>query len=72
MEPTAIGDSVNLASRTESLCKQYVSQSQVVTLRYGARLLITEYTLEHLGLKAEDFVIRTVDHVEVKGKNKGL
>eukprot|EP01125_Pyxidicula_operculata_P001304 TRINITY_DN1119_c0_g2_i1.p1 TRINITY_DN1119_c0_g2~~TRINITY_DN1119_c0_g2_i1.p1 ORF type:complete len:1203 (-),score=291.69 TRINITY_DN1119_c0_g2_i1:63-3671(-) len=59
MEPTSIGDTVNLASRTESLCKSY-----------GARLLITEYTLEKMGSKAEDFIIRLLDHVAVKGKNK--
>jgi len=59
MEPTSIGDTVNLASRTESLCKQY-----------GTRLLITEYTLEKMGSKAQEFLIRQIDHVTVKGKAK--
>jgi len=59
MEPTAIGDSVNLASRTESLCK-----------KYGARLMITEHTYEKLGTKAQNYTIRFLDHVEVKGKKK--
>jgi len=59
MEPTSIGDTVNLASRTESLCKQY-----------GSRLLITEYTLEKMESKSEEFSIRLIDHVAVKGKQK--
>ncbi len=33
MEPTVLGDAVNLAARTESLCK-----------KYGARIIITEHT----------------------------
>jgi class 3 adenylate cyclase len=59
MAPTALGDTVNLASRTESLCK-----------RYGARILITEYTKEKMGPQSDElFTIRQVDHVTVKGKS---
>ncbi|KAN0026686.1 hypothetical protein ACTFIV_007676 [Dictyostelium citrinum] len=35
MEPTALGDAVNLASRTQQLCKEYQS-----------RILITQFTME--------------------------
>jgi len=54
MEPTVLGDAVNLASRTESLCK-----------KYGARILITEHTKEKMALGAEQFTIRLIDHVTV-------
>jgi class 3 adenylate cyclase/DNA-binding NarL/FixJ family response regulator len=58
MEPTVLGDAVNLASRTESLTK-----------KYGARVLITEHTKAHLGAKESEWVIRLVDHVYVVGKS---
>ncbi|KAL6061936.1 Adenylate/guanylate cyclase domain-containing protein [Balamuthia mandrillaris] len=59
MEPTVLGDAVNLASRTESLCKQY-----------GARILITEHTKEAMKeVGEEEFTIRFVDNVTVKGKS---
>ena len=55
---TVIGDSVNLASRLESLNKVY-----------GTRILVDEETY----LKAKDyFVFRMVDKVAVKGKEKGV
>jgi hypothetical protein len=59
MEPTVLGDAVNLASRTEALCK-----------KYGARILITEHTKEKMALGAEQFTIRLIDHVTVKGKSQ--
>lgn len=55
---TVIGDSVNLASRTESLCKHY-----------GVEILITENT--H-ALLAPDYVTRLLDKVAVKGKQAAI
>jgi len=58
MEPTVLGDTVNLASRTESLCK-----------KYGAKILITGETYSQL--KSTDEAIwtfRLIDHVCVMGK----
>ena len=56
MDYTVIGDGVNLAARTESLCKQY-----------GAKILLTQYTLD--ALKAT-YRTRKVDMVVVKGKTE--
>jgi adenylate cyclase len=53
---TIIGDSVNLGSRVEGLCKPY-----------GVRLIITEFT--KAGLK-QPYVIRDLDLVQVKGKDQ--
>lgn len=53
---TIIGDSVNLASRVESLCKQY-----------HAKIIITQYVKESL---QEKYIMKTLDLVKVKGKNK--
>jgi len=55
---TAIGDSVNLASRLESMNKHY-----------GTRLLIAETTLAALG---GGFASRPIDRVAVKGKKLGV
>ncbi|MBI2109993.1 CHASE2 domain-containing protein [Candidatus Woesearchaeota archaeon] len=56
---TAIGDSVNLASRVESLNKYY-----------GTSILITESTLRKLG--KHNFGIREIDKVAVKGKKEAI
>ncbi|MFO0764738.1 MAG: adenylate/guanylate cyclase domain-containing protein [Patescibacteria group bacterium] len=53
---TVIGDSVNLASRTESLCKTY-----------GTEIIITKNVLEDIG---GQFIVRELDQVAVKGKTE--
>lgn len=61
MEFTAIGDGVNLGSRLEGASKQY-----------GTDIVISEYTyqrcLEHG--HANDFWVRELDKIKVKGKTK--
>jgi adenylate cyclase len=55
---TIIGDSVNLASRIESLCKTY-----------GAKILLSSSTKDAL---KKEYKLREVDRVKVKGKDKAV
>jgi class 3 adenylate cyclase/WD40 repeat protein len=57
MEPTVLGDAVNLASRLESLCKYYDS-----------RVIISQYTRDKMGRSVELYSMRELDLVAVKGK----
>ena len=56
IEGTVISDSVNLASRTESLTKAY-----------GVEILITEFSE---ALLKDDYHIRVIDRIQVKGKEQ--
>ena len=56
---TCIGDPVNIASRVEGLCKTY-----------GAKIILTEFTKKLL--TKENYLIRELDKVRVKGKDKPI
>jgi PAS domain S-box-containing protein len=58
MDGTVISDTVNLASRTEGLTKNY-----------GVSLLITHETFKRLR-NPRDYAIRRIDEVKVKGKSE--
>ena len=61
---TVIGDSVNLASRLESLNKFY-----------GTEIIISETTINNIGpenLKEKNLSFREIDKVIVKGKNEAV
>lgn len=60
MESTVIGDTVNLASRVESLTKLY-----------GITVGITSKTLQQLSNPGQ-FLVREVDTVQVKGKEEAI
>ncbi|MBD2041890.1 AAA family ATPase [Microcoleus sp. FACHB-672] len=60
MDGTVISDAVNLASRVESLTKNY-----------GVSLLITEQTYSRLK-NSSQYAIRTIDTVKVKGKSEAV
>jgi len=55
---TVIGDTINVGSRVESLCKFY-----------GVRLIITNYTKEKL---KEEYNFRYLDYVFLKGKEEPI
>lgn len=60
MDGTVIGDTVNLASRVEGLCK-----------RYGARAVATKQTVAKLS-NPELLALREVEQVQVKGKQEAV
>ncbi|MEP0754614.1 AAA family ATPase [Trichocoleus sp. Lan] len=60
MDSTVISDAVNLASRIESLTK-----------KYGISLLISHQTFQSLP-DSNQYAIRLIDRVKVKGKSKAV
>lgn len=60
MDGTVISDAVNLASRLESLTKKYLTS-----------IIISEYTYDQLK-NPEDFYIRKIDKVKIRGKIKPI
>ncbi|GMO28668.1 MAG: hypothetical protein Ta2F_03980 [Termitinemataceae bacterium] len=61
MNYTIIGDTVNLASRTEDITKIY-----------GEPLMITEFVYERIAGKDSNIHTRPLDSVTVKGKTKAI
>jgi adenylate cyclase len=57
---TAIGDTINLGARLESINKEYQTAKHII---------ISEFTLEHVKELVE---VRYLDEVKVKGKNKAV
>lgn len=57
---TVIGDTVNIGSRLESLCKQY-----------GAKIILSQTTKDLL-INNEEYIFRELDHVRVKGKKRAV
>jgi class 3 adenylate cyclase len=59
MDGTVISDTVNLASRLESLTK-----------KYGARIILTESIIQKIMKKSDNYSFRYLGKVTVKGKSK--
>lgn len=57
---TAIGDTINLGARLESINKEYDTPKHII---------ISEFTYEHVKELVE---VRYLDEVKVKGKNKAV
>ncbi|MDD3324054.1 MAG: adenylate/guanylate cyclase domain-containing protein [Sulfurospirillaceae bacterium] len=57
---TVIGDTINLGSRLESLCKQY-----------GAKIILSQYTKQKLK-EPSRYIFRELDCVRVKGKQEPI
>ncbi|MCO5142500.1 MAG: adenylate/guanylate cyclase domain-containing protein [Oligoflexia bacterium] len=58
---TALGDHMNLASRLEGLTKYY-----------GVNLMISQFTHEKMGNRVNEFLLRPLDQVQVKGKSEAV
>ncbi|APW66041.1 adenylate/guanylate cyclase domain-containing protein [Poseidonibacter parvus] len=55
---TVIGDTINIGSRVESLCKFY-----------GVKLIITNFTKDSL---KENYIFKYLDYVQLKGKEEAI